>query len=244
MLNILGIGKSGLQANQYKLDALADEIANVNTEGYKAKKVSFQELIIDQDTSVGTRAELTKTDFSQGILRDTGKKWDLAIEGAGFFGVEDGNGNIALTRNGAFSMTDEGILIGERGYRVVVEYLEGYAELDHKEVSITANGELVTFNEGTAVVVGRIPLFVPENPNLMIHLGESWFLPKEAATVFNSQDGGSEFGKIRSGFLEGSNSDLTKAMTEMIVAQRSYSLNAEALRSTDDLIRLINEMKR
>lgn len=242
MLNILGIGRSGLHANQYKLDALADEIANYNTEGYKAKKVSFQELIIDQDTSVGTRAELTKTDFSQGILRDTGKKWDLAIEGDGFFGVEDGNGNIALTRNGAFSMTDEGILIDERGYGVVAEYLEGYAELDHNELSLTADGELVTFSEGAAAVVGRLPLFVPENPNLMLHLGESWFLPQ--AAVFNSQDGGAEFGKIRSGFLEGSNSDLTKAMTEMIVAQRSYSLNAEALRSTDDLMRLTNELKR
>lgn len=244
MLNILGIGRSGLHANQYKLDAVADAIANTNTDGYKAKKVSFQELIVDQGTSVGTKAAITKTDFSQGILKETGKLWDLAIEGTGFFGIEDGNGNIALTRNGAFTMTEAGILVDERDYGVVAEYFDGYQELDHGKVSLTADAELIVFEDGASRTVGRIPVFDVENLNALIHLGESWFLPQADAVVISSADEGTQLGKIRSGFLEGSNSDLTKAMTEMIVAQRSYSLNAEALRSTDDLMRLVNELKR
>lgn len=244
MLNILGIGRSGLHANQYKLDAVADEIANVNTDGYKAKKISFQELIVDQDISVGTKAAITKTDFSQGILKDTGKRWDLAIEGSGFFGIEDDNGNMALTRNGAFTMTEAGILVDERGYGVVAEYLDGYQELDHGKVSLTADGELIVFEDGASRTVGRIPVFDVENPNALTHIGGSWFHPQADAVVISSADEGTGLGKIRSGFLEGSNSDLTKAMTEMIVAQRSYSLNAEALRSTDDLMRLVNDLKR
>jgi flagellar basal-body rod protein FlgG len=244
MLNILGIGRSGLRANQFKLDALADEIANVNTDGYKAKKVSFQELLIDEDTSVGTRASLSKTDFSQGILKETGQKWDLAIEGPGFFGIGDENGNIALTRNGAFRMNGDGILTDEKGNKVEVEYLEGYEEVNHQSITVTGDGELLSIKDGAAETVGRITLFIPENPNSMLHLGEGMFLPQAGAEVLNSQNSGDSIGMIHSGFLEGSNADITKAMTEMIVTQRSYSLNAEAVRSTDDLMRLVNELKR
>ena len=115
MFSALGIGRSGLHANQYKLDSVADEIANVSTDGYKRSNVSFQELLPGEDITLGTKAGIRKLDFSQGVPRETGYRWDFAIEGDGFFSVVNADGDAFFTRDGAFQMSQEGALVDYAG---------------------------------------------------------------------------------------------------------------------------------
>lgn len=248
MFHVLGIGKAGLHAHQYKVDALAEEVANINTDGYKVKKVRFQELLVDANTSVGSKAMVSKTDFSQGSLRETGKTWDLAVEGSGLFGVMDGMGNLTLTRSGAFRMED-GILYDDKGNRVFVQYVDGEdggnaITPDSEALDIPSVSEEGILKTRAGITIGRILLFTVQNPQELIHLGEGRYAVPEDMILESSLDEGANLGKIRSGFLENSNGNLVEAMTDMIVTQRAYSLNSEALRATDELMKLINDMKR
>ena len=224
MNQILGIGRSGLNANQKKMDALSDHIANVSTDGYKKKEVQFQELLSNEDRSVGARSGVLKVDYSQGGLRETGYPYDLAIEGQGFFGLTDENGNVFFTRNGAFQLSQDGFLIDKEGNRVIIEQQGNF--------------------QNREPVIDEIPLFTVENLQSLIHLGKGRYLPDGEANVINSIENPEAFGSIQAGFLENSNSDLTKALTEMITTQRAYSLNTKTIQSTDEIMRLINEMKR
>jgi flagellar basal-body rod protein FlgG len=244
MFSALGIGRSGLHANQYKLDSVADEIANVGTDGYKKSNVSFQELLPGEDVTLGTKAGIKKLDFSQGVPRETGYRWDFAIEGDGFFSLVNADGDAFFTRDGAFQLSQEGTLVDYAGNALVVEYNQDLEEIPVDTMQVNAEGGISGVVDGEVVQVGRIPLFMPENPQQMIHIGEGKFLPAAGDQVFNSVDNPDMFGSINQGFLESSNSDLTRAMTEMITAQRAYSLNSQAIRSTDDIMRMINEMKR
>ncbi|MDX9916836.1 MAG: flagellar hook-basal body protein [Gudongella sp.] len=241
MNNILGIGRSGLKANQLKMDVLADEVANVNTNGYKKDTVSFRELLPTGDTSAGTRAAITRTDHSQGILRETGNQWDLAIEGDGFFGVHLPDGTMVLTRAGAFTLNEDGTLTSDKGLVTMTETPDGF---NPSLVSVTAEGDMVLAIDGERETIGHLTMYFPQNLNDLIRIGDGMFIAREDSVLIDSRNMPEQFGNILSGFLEESNSDLTKALTDMIVAQRSYSLNAEAVRSTDDLMRIVNDLKR
>lgn len=244
MYRTLGVSRSGLHANQYKLDAISDEIANTNTHGYKKSEVSFQELMVDRDTSVGTKAGIHKTDFSQGNLTETFSKWDLAVEGDGFFRVIGDNGALFLKRDGNFQMNEDGRLVDRAGNVLDVEYLNNVDDFNPFDIEINKNGELQVLIEDESVVVGRISLFMPESIQELERLGDNLFTTREGSLVYNSTDNPELFGDIASGVLEHSNTDLTKSMSEMVVTQRAYSLNSQALKSTDDIMRLINEIKR
>ena len=222
MNQILGIGRSGLNANQKKMDALSDHIANVSTEGYKKTEVQFQELLSNEEESVGVKSAVLKADYSQGGLRQTGYQWDLAIEGQGFFGLTDESGNVFFTRNGAFQLSQDGALTDKEGNPVITQQ-QGNPQ-------------------GPAI--DGIPLFTVGNLQSLIHLGKGRYLPGEGANIINSTGNPDAFGTIHTGFLEGSNSDLTKALTEMITTQRAYTLNTKTIQATDEIMRLVNEMKR
>ena len=243
MLTALSTGRTGLHANQYKLDALSNEIANVNTVGYKRDRISFQELIQNTDTSIGTKASTNKTDFTQGSLQQTHNKWDFAISGEGYFGITDNQGNQFLTRNGAFHLTENGDIVDDNGNGLFIEYT-GVTGYSLEDLQVNPEGILSSTINGEVVEVGFIPLYKAENPQALIKLGNGLFFVNGDEEILNSFDNPQEFGKIESGFLEMSNSELTQAMTDMIVTQRAYSLNAQTIRSTDDIMRLITEIKR
>lgn len=244
MFGALGINRNGLHANQYKLDSISDEIANVNTDGYKKSQVSFQELLISGDTSVGAKAGINKIDFKQGILKDTGFKWDLAVEGDGFFAVRSQDGQEFLKRDGSFQMTEGGIITDRMGNYLVAEYSDDIADYNHKEINISKEGILTIDTGEETIELGKVPLFMPENIQHMDRVGENLYLPAEGDVITSSMENPEEFGDIAQGYLEGSNSDLAMAMSEMLTTQRAYSLNAQAIRSTDEIMRVINEIKR
>lgn len=216
MYSVLNIGKTGLKSMQTKMDAIADELANVNTNGYKRKDVNFQELLNSEafEINTGSKSGVGKISFEQGNLMESPSPYHMAIEGKGFFGVLDQDNNLMLTRNGGFHIDEAQTISDDSGYPLVVD------------------------DEGKAV------LFYPENLDSLISLGEGRYLPSENVELYDSIDNADMFGKIVPFALEGSNVEITMSMAEMISTQRAYSLNSKAVQTTDEMMSIINGIKR
>ncbi|NLY45184.1 MAG: flagellar hook basal-body protein [Tissierella sp.] len=264
MNSILNIGKTGLHATQRKMDALADDIANVNTYGYKRKDISFQELLTNQihendvilsdnanNTSInmGTKSGVSSVNFQQGAIIDTPREFDMAIEGQGFFGIFDGEGNLALTRDGNFHLNPDGSITNASGYYLSMDYELEPEEWSNEKVVITPDGRILQnfqdedMEEQGQVEVARVVLYHPESLNSLIPLGEGRYLPNANAQVYNSIDNEEGFGNIRQYALEQSNVDLAKSLTEMIISQRAYSLSMKTIQTTDEIMQMTNNIK-
>lgn len=242
MFNVLSIGKSGLKANQYKMDGLADELANVTTESYKKRDTSFKELLLDQDVNMGVKSQGAKVNFSQGNLTESTSPYHMAIDGDGFFGVRDNNDNLLLTRNGAFLRGVDNNLRNSKGQGLDMEYFKELSEWEGADITISSDGTII--DSLSKDPLARVKLYMPGNLASLKSLGDSNFQVSDPLNLIEQGENPDMFGAIKQNHLEGSNADLSRAMIEMITTQRAYSLNASTIQSTDDLMRLINEIKR
>lgn len=252
------ISKSGLKAQQNKLDTIAHNIANSNTAGYKQKTVSFRELLVndinEQDALLSANAEnlglnrgvlssTNGTDFSTGSLIQSEENLSLSVNGEGFFGVQDGNGNLVLTRDGNFTLDGNKQIVNSRGQVVETNLTIPADAWPEGEVQVGSSGEIFIQTEEGQVSVGVIPLYNVENPQALIPIGDNNFTiaPDQAGTLINSVDNPAAFGTLLTGAYENSNVDLAQSLTDMIMAQRAYSLNAQVTKSTDEIYSLINQ---
>lgn len=242
MHNILSIGKSGLKSNQFKIDSIADNIANVNTDGYKNKEVAFQELLNNDQINVGSKSCIAKLDFTQGTLIESPSEYNMAISGDGFFGVVDENNTLLLTRNGAFHMNEDMSITDDNGYPLYIDYEIPVEEWPVDGVTISSGGEIISNEE--AIYLGKVVLFYPENLNTLTQLGEGRYLPSANAVLYDSAKNEEMFGEIRRHFLEASNVDMTKSFADMITTQRAYSLSVKTVQITDEMMNVINGIKR
>lgn len=246
----LSISKSGLNAIQTSMDALSHDIANVDTTGYKSKNIRFNELLKNdlksgnlllsdkaQDSGInrGTKSGYTTMNHAQGSLLSDANPYHLAIGGNGFFGVTDANNQFYLTRDGAFQLNGDKSITNSHGDRLSIEAAIPVEQWPEGDVSIAENGEvrIQTANENT--LVGKIPLFNPADTDGMVAVGENKFTYNG---VYAQTDG-----SIQQNYLEGSNTDLATAITDMMLAQRSYSLNMKVAQSTDEMMSVINQFK-
>ncbi|WP_034552269.1 flagellar hook-basal body protein [Carnobacterium funditum] len=246
----LSISKSGLNAIQTSMDALSNDIANVNTTGYKSKNIRFNELLKNdlksgnillsdqtQNSGInrGTKSAYTTMNHTQGPLVSDANPYHLAIEGNGFFGVTDANNQFYLTRDGAFQLNGDKSITNSNGDRLAIEAAIPVEQWPEGDVSIDENGDvrIQTVNENT--LVGKIPLFNPANTDALVSVGENNFTYNGD---FSEQDG-----SIQQYYLEGSNTDLATAITDMMLAQRSYSLNMKVAQGTDEMMSVINQFK-
>lgn len=248
MMNILGINKSGLKSMQNKMDSISDDLANINTVGYKRKEVNFQELIhnsikgTDYSINVGTKSGVSTINFGQGQLIESPNMLHMAIVGDGFFGIRDEHGNLLLTRNGSFKIDGDYNIVDDNGY-----FLEASINVPVEEwgkVDINAKGEIYTSIDESYQSVGKIILYNPEVLDSLISIGEGKYLPAQNVTLYNSQLNNEGFGDISQYSLELSNVDITRSMAEMITTQRTYSLNSKSIQTTDDIMSMINNIKR
>jgi flagellar basal-body rod protein FlgG len=246
-MNVLGINKSGLKAIQNKMDAISDDLANINTTGYKRKEISFQELVHNTiegtgfSINAGSKSSINTINFKQGTVSNSPNMMDMAIEGDGFFGIRDANGNLYLSRNGSFKIDGGSNIVDGNGYFLEVSLnmpIEQWGKVD-----INAKGEIFTDVDGEYQSVGRIILYMPEILDSLTSIGEGKFLPSQNVTLRNSLDSDEGFGDIAQYSLENSNVDVTRSMAEMITAQRAYSLNSKSIQTTDDIISIINNIK-
>lgn len=251
MSQILSISRSGLNAYQREMDVVSNNLANVDTLGYKDKRTTFQELLnngtntnevgLSQNAgniaiNAGLNVQQVNENLSQGAFKSTAGTYDLAIDGEGYFGVRDGANNLYLTRDGSFRRDADGNLVTSKGMKVEVQSNVPSSQWPKDgEVSISTSGYVSIGN----VRVGRILLFRPQNSIDMNDIGNNLY--RCDGNLISSANTNAGFGQINQGMVELSNVDVADTMSKMIITQRAYQMNSKALQSTDEMLQTINK---
>ncbi len=255
MLDNISSMRSSLNAQQTRLDIIANNIANISATGYKKSQVSFGDAFyktmygpgmpVSQSVRCGAGVMVsgTEKDFSEGTRTSTGRELDLAIAGEGFFGVLLPDGSMGYTRAGNFYLDGEQYLVNAQGARL---YTDMMLPEEYSAISISSSGEITAQTEdGTASVVGSIPLFHVPNPAGLKALGDGLYQETDASGAVSMGTAGSDgLGSIKQGYLEQSNVDLGEEMVNMIAAQRSFQFSAQAMRTLDEMWGLANGLQR
>lgn len=253
---------TGLSSQQRFVEIIANNLANVNTTGYKKVRPEFQDLLYEtiraagntqqagtealNEIQIGSGAELTATtkQFSQGDLQNTNNPLDIAIRGEGFFILRRPDNTFAYTRDGSFQRDRNGQIVTSQGY--ILE--PGITVPDNAvEVRISRNGAVTVMTDaGTdEQTLGQIELARFVNPAGLHSAGENIYLESVASgRAFFEQPGLNNTGEVIQAQLEASNVDLVTEMVNMIVAQRAYELNSKSVKTADDILSIASNLKR
>jgi flagellar basal-body rod protein FlgG len=252
---------SGMKAQQVMVDTIANNLANVNTTGFKRSRVSFEDVLYetlegartvnppDSQTIApvqigkGVRLAAIMRLHTQGAPEQTGRPLDLAIEGDGFFQVERPDGTTAYTRDGSFGISDTGAIVTNGGYKLIPNVT---LPQDVQGLTISPSGLVTgTSGAGQPVELGRVELARFVNPSGLMSLGENLYAETAASgqplTGFPQEQG---FGRVLQGMLESSNVEIVQEMTDMIAAQRAYEINAKAIRAGEDMMQETSDLIR
>lgn len=261
MLRAFSTAATGMTAQQMMVDVIANNLANINTSGFKRSQIDFQDLlyekIIDPGTEVasginspggleigsGVRAASTIKVYTLGELQNTGRNLDIAITGEGFLQVTMPNGDLRYTRDGALQTNANGELVTPTGYAIEPAIS---IPIDAISVGIAKDGGInVTDSSGTMSVVGNIQLARFPNPSGLSSEGDNLLAQTEASgTPTTGTPGESGFGTIQSGFLEKSNVQMVTELVNLITAQCAYEINSRAIKAGDDMLRTANGLVR
>lgn len=258
MIRSLYVAKTGLEAEQTRMDVIANNLANVNTSGFKGSRAVFQDLLYQNLTQpgaqssqstqypsglqlgTGVRPVSTERLMTQGNLTQTGNSLDVAINGQGFFQVLEPNGTIAYTRDGTFQLNNQGQLVTANGYLV------------QPTVTIPASAQSVTIgNDGTVSVtlpgqaapqqVGALQLASFVNPTGLQSVGDNLYLQTGSSGAPNTgQPTLNGLGSVRQGYLESSNVNVVAELVDMISTQRAYEVNSKAVTASDQMLQYVN----
>jgi len=251
---LLHIARAGLLANQVATDVLANNISNINTNGYKQTRAEFQEMLSRQlqpaapNSRASGQAEgiwlaATQRLFEQGQIVASDDPWDLAVEGEGFFEVQYSDGQPAYTRSGDFQMDSQGRLVNPDGYLMSpVVTLPPDAEETH----INPDGTIMARRRGEIEPrsIATVNLVRFANPSGLEDIGDNLFRPTDSsggAQVIAAQTNG--MGQIIAYAQELSNVDLGQQITDLITAQRAYALMTRALSTADEMLSLANQLR-
>lgn len=259
MIESLYVGATGMHSQQTNLDVIANNIANVNTSGYKKSKIDFEDLMYRtlattngvsgpvgrvEYIGVGSAIATTNKVYSPGEIKNTGNQFDVAVQGNGFFEITLPDGNYAYTRNGAFQVNSEGYLSNADGY-VLTSNIQLPA--DTTDVTIQADGKvLVTVSTETSPIeIGQIELANFINPAALTPLGDNLYTSNlESGDVFYGTPAENGFGTLSQEFLEGSNVELIDELLNLILAQRAYEVNSRVVQASDEMLSLANSLRR
>jgi flagellar basal-body rod protein FlgG len=230
---------SGMAAQQAQMDAISNDIANVNTAGYKSERIGFRDLVYsaEQGAPVGAGAatvDLGRTSAS-GELQQTGDPLSVAILGPGYLQVRKADGSLALTRDGDLTLDAQGALVTQSGERLVppITVPKG---TDPSVISIAANGNVTAGGKA----IGKIAIVDVPAPGHLISAGDNLFVPTAASGAPAARSGST----LQQGAVESSNVDLGSAMVQMIEAQRGYELASRAIKTQDELLDVANQIVR
>jgi flagellar basal-body rod protein FlgG len=240
MLEGLYSAAAGMQAQQQRMDSVANDLANANTNGYKKTRVAFRDLLYVRDASgnvqsgAGTAATTLGRGFSQGALSETGNPLDLAIESGGFLQVRRADGTNALTRDGSLRLDPRGRLTTQRG-ELLQPPVTAPAGTKESDLQIASDGTITANNRQ----VGRIQVVNVQSPEALQSIGDNLF----RATAASGAPRALATGRVTQGAVEGSNVDVADSMTEMMDAQRSFQLASKAVQMQDQLLQIANSVK-
>ena len=253
----LHVARTGLDAQNTRMRVIANNLANVNTTGFKRDRATFETLAYQTITapgspssaenryavglSLGTGVQMTGTARidTQGSLTTTGNALDLAIEGAGYFQVATPDGRTAYTRAGDLSRSPDGALVTATGLPVQppIQIPDGA-----QAIAVAADGTVSATVDGTATEVGRIEIARFANAAGLQPLGDNLLVETAASGAAQVGAPGSEGrGALRSGALEASNVNVVEELVDMIETQRAYEVNSKMISATDEMLKYVNQ---
>ena len=266
MVRSLWTGASGMIGQQSNTDIIANNLANVNTHGYRKQRADFEDLIYQtvkvagtpatEDTVVpvgvqmghGVKLADTQRVFTQGSLQQTEVSTDMAIMGEGFFKIQMYDGSMAYTRNGNFKVDSDGRMVNSNGYWLIPDIMMPELFLP-ETINITKDGRVSVKvprdGDLVEVDVGRIELYRFPNPVGLTAVGENLFKTSNASgEAIPSIPGYEGMGTIQHKFLEMSNVQIVQEMVNLIVAQRAYEFNSRTIQTTDNMLGTATTLKR
>lgn len=261
MIRALWTAATGMQAQQLNMDVIANNLANVNSSGFKKSRADFQDILYQTTKAAGTgvggeqvptgiqvglgaRVAAVQKVFTTGDFVQTENELDLAIEGEGFFQVEMPDGTEAYTRSGAMKKDNTGRLVTSDGFPIIPEVVipEGATAIS---IGSSGNVEVLMDGENFAQEVGVIELFRFGNPIGLKSLGRNLYseTPTTGAPMAGTP-GDEGFGTLSQGFLEGSNVNIMEEMVNMIAGQRAYEVNSKTIQTADEMLSMTSQLVR
>jgi len=266
MVRSLWTGASGMMGQQSNIDVVSNNLANVNTHGYKRQRADFEDLIYQTIRTAGTPAtedsvtpvgiqmghgvKLADTQrvFAQGSLQETSVETDLAIAGEGFFKIQMYDGSMAYTRNGNFKVDSDGRMVTSQGYWLIPDIIMPENFLP-SSINISKDGrvsvQVPREDEMVEVDVGRIELYRFPNPVGLSTIGENLFKTTQASgDAIAGIPGYEGMGQLHHKFLEMSNVAIVTEMVNLIIAQRAYEFNSRTIQTSDNMLGTATTLKR
>ncbi|QMU99520.1 flagellar basal-body rod protein FlgG [Borrelia sp. A-FGy1] len=264
MMRALWTAASGMKAQQYNIDTIANNLSNINTTGFKKIRTEFEDLIyqtqkragtpatentvrpLGNQVGHGTKVSATHRIFEQGKLKTTNLNTDVAIEGDGFYKILLPDGTYGYTRDGSFKIDANGNLVTSQGYKLLPEisFPEEYIK-DSLKISQEGILSVKIDNGSDPIEIGQIEISRFVNPAGLIATGNNIF--KEtigSGEEISGAPGSDGMGRLRQGILEMSNVSIAEEMVTMIVAQRAYEINSKAIQTSDNMLGIANNLKR
>ncbi len=254
MMNSLWIAKTGMNAQQTNMDTVSHNLSNVSTTGYKRQTAIFEDLIyqnmrqvgsqVDEQNvlptgmhmGLGVRTVATTRTFSQGTPLETGKAYDVAINGDGFFQIQMPDGSTAYTRDGTFALNGDGTLVTSGGYPL----LDGITvPPDSRSFTISKTGIVTVLAPGETEPqqIGQINLATFINPAGLEPVGENLFRETPASGAPQTgAPGENSMGSLLQCYLEASNVNVVHELVTMIQTQRAYEMNSKAITTSDQML--------
>ena len=260
MLRALYSAAAGMESQQLNLDVISNNLANVNTTGFKKSKIEFEDLLYQTTLAPGaeqgagnqlptgvqighgSRVVATARVFTNGELSQTGEQLDMAINGDGFFEVQMPDGTKAYTRAGSLKTASDVRIMTSDGLPV----LSGFQPVPAGTTNVTVapTGE-VTYTTPSGPSNFRIQLTRFLNPNGLVSLGRNLYKESlSSGTPEMGSPGENGFGQIEQGQLELSNVKVVEEMVNMIIAQRAYEVNSKAVQASDEMMQMSNNLRR
>ncbi len=262
MMQSLYTSSTGMLGMQTQIDTTANNIANVNTIGFKKSRAEFADLMYrvqeyagtsTSDTTksptgievgLGVRSTAINKIFSEGSLKQTDNNLDIAITGKGFFKMELPDGTEVYSRNGAFKMDENGSMVNSDGYKLIPEVV---IPEDATNISIGSDGIVTVTQPGQAQAtqIGQILTTNFINPAGLHSMGDNLFIETDSSgQPIDGTPGINGLGVLRQGFVELSNVQLVVELTDLITGQRAYDANSKVITTSDEMLQTVNGLKR
>lgn len=261
MMKSLNTAATGMKAQQTNMDVIANNLANVSTNGFKKARAEFEDLLYDNkkepgsstgmnsisptgvQVGMGVKTSAVDKDFTQGSTKITNGAFDMEISGAGFLPVQTPNGQIAYTRDGAFKKGPDG-RIQDRNGNLLQPEITIPANASGVEISPNGTVQIITGDNPQPTTIGQIQLVSFINPAGLKAMGGNLFVPSGSSGLpQQGTPGQNGLGSIAQGQLETSNVNIVDEMVNMIQAQRAYETNSKVIQAADQMLQNVNTLR-